>query len=82
MLLANGTGEMNLQHQKKLFWLKTLSLVITPTFYLQMTKKHKYHIILLYIVMPSAAHQLNKCLNMKKVGWVKPPLWSNLPSFP
>ena len=39
MLLANGTGEMNLQHQKKRFELKTLSLVITPRFYLQMTNK-------------------------------------------
>ena len=41
MLLANGTGEMNLQRQKKLFGLKTLSLVITPRLYLQMTNKHK-----------------------------------------
>ena len=41
MLLTNDTGEMNLQHQKKLFVLKTLSLVITPRFYLQMTNKHK-----------------------------------------
>jgi len=41
MLLANGTGEMNLQHQKNLFGLKTLSLAITPRFYLQMTNKQK-----------------------------------------
>jgi len=41
MLLANGTGEMNLQHQKKLFGLKNLFLLITPRFYLQMTKKQK-----------------------------------------
>jgi len=41
MLLENGTGEMNLQHQKKLFELKTLLFVITPRFYLQMTNKQK-----------------------------------------
>ena len=41
MLLANGTEEMNLQHQKNLFGLKKLSLVITPRLYLQMTNKQK-----------------------------------------
>jgi len=41
MLLANDTGEMNVQHQKKFFGLKKLSLVISPKFYLQMTNKQK-----------------------------------------
>jgi len=39
-----------------------------------MANRQKQHIILLESVLPSAAHQLNKCLNMKKVMWVKPPL--------
>ena len=38
-----------------------------------MINQLKEYVILLYIMLPSGAHHLNKCLNMELDGWVKPP---------
>lgn len=80
--MTDGTGENSLQQQKKNFFQKMISHVIPPLFFLQMANRQKKCVILLATMLPSGAYQLNKFLNMKSIGWVKPPLWLNLPCFP